>query len=119
MSIKKDHVHEIIPVVADCFPLLATEPPATLLKHPQFPLAPAYSCQGLTLDKIVIDVTHLAFSRGQLYTAVSRVRRRDDLVILSNTENIKKNYIRGTITVIMRNDIAKQPKRSEALLVSI
>ena len=49
----------------------------------QFPLAPAYattfnSCQGLTLDKVGIDVTNPVFSHGQLYTAMSRIRKRED-----------------------------------------
>ncbi|KIJ55967.1 hypothetical protein M422DRAFT_151019, partial [Sphaerobolus stellatus SS14] len=53
----------------------------TLIRK-QFPLAPAYattfnSCQELTLDRIVIDLTRPVFSHGQLYTAMSRVRHRD------------------------------------------
>ena len=49
----------------------------------QFPLAPAYattfnSCQGLTLDKVGVDLTNPVFSHGQLYTALSRIRKRDD-----------------------------------------
>jgi ATP-dependent DNA helicase PIF1 len=53
------------------------------LQRKQFPLAPAYattfnSCQGLTLDKVGIDLTSPVFSHGQLYTALSRVRHRDD-----------------------------------------
>jgi len=52
----------------------------TLLRK-QFPLAPAYattfnSCQGLTLDRVIIDLTRPVFSHGQLYTALSRVRHR-------------------------------------------
>ena len=50
----------------------------TLLRR-QFPLAPAYattfhSCQGLTLDRISVDLTHPVFTHGQLYTALSRIR---------------------------------------------
>ena len=49
----------------------------------QFPLAPAYattfnSCQGLTLDKVGIDLISPVFSHGQLYTAMSRMRKRED-----------------------------------------
>ena len=49
----------------------------------QFPLAPAYattfnSCQGLTLDKVGVDATNPVFSHGQLYTALSRIRKRED-----------------------------------------
>jgi hypothetical protein len=53
----------------------------TLLRR-QFPLAPAYSttihsCQGLTYDKIGIDLTSPVFTHGQLYTALSRIRHRE------------------------------------------
>lgn len=49
----------------------------TLLRR-QFPLAPAYattfnSCQGLTLDRVGVDLTVPMFSHGQLYTALSRI----------------------------------------------
>jgi ATP-dependent DNA helicase PIF1 len=52
----------------------------------QFPLAPAYattfnSCQGLTLDRVAVDLTTSAFSHGQLYTALSRVRQRDHCAV--------------------------------------
>lgn len=52
----------------------------TLLRR-QFPLALAYattfnSCQGLTLDRVGVDLTHPVFSHGQLYTALSRIRNR-------------------------------------------
>lgn len=58
----------------------------TLLRK-QFPLAPAYastfhSCQGLTLDQVGIDLTHPVFTHGQLYTALSRVRNRSNMVVL-------------------------------------
>ncbi|KIJ48532.1 hypothetical protein M422DRAFT_112442, partial [Sphaerobolus stellatus SS14] len=59
------------------------------LVRKQFPLAPAYattfnSCQGLTLDKVVIDLTQPVFSHGQLYTALSRVRHRDHAKVRLN-----------------------------------
>jgi hypothetical protein len=45
----------------------------------QFPLRLAYattfnSCQGLTLDRVVLDLTMPVFAHGQLYTSLSRVR---------------------------------------------
>ena len=57
----------------------------TLIRK-QFPLAPAYattfnSCQGLTLDIIGMDLTKPVFSHGQLYTALSRVRKREHVLI--------------------------------------
>ena len=47
----------------------------------QFPLRLGYattfnSCQGLTLDRAVLDLRIPPFSHGQLYTSVSRVRHR-------------------------------------------
>ena len=58
----------------------------TLIRR-QFPLAPAYastfhSCQGLTLDCIGVDLTHLVFTHGQLYTALSRVWDHNSLMVL-------------------------------------
>jgi len=52
----------------------------------QFPLAPAYastfhSCQGLTLDSVGVDLTEEVFTHGQLYTALSRIRRRSDAIV--------------------------------------
>jgi hypothetical protein len=52
----------------------------------QFPLAPAYastfhSCQGLTLDRVGIDLTQDVFTHGQLYTALSRIRHRSDAIV--------------------------------------
>src|SRR5882762_12006044 len=57
----------------------------TLLRK-QFPLAPAYattfnSCQGLTLDRVGVDLTRPVFSHGQLYTALSRICHRSDVKI--------------------------------------
>ncbi|KIJ44624.1 hypothetical protein M422DRAFT_167885 [Sphaerobolus stellatus SS14] len=68
----------------------------TLLRK-QFPLTPAYattfnSCQGMTLDKIGIDLTRPVFSHGQLYTALSRVRHRSHArVRLGNGEHSTEN----------------------------
>lgn len=51
------------------------------LHRRQFPLTLAYattfnSCQGLTLDRIGVDLRRPVFSHGQLYTALSRIRNR-------------------------------------------
>jgi ATP-dependent DNA helicase PIF1 len=68
----------------------------TLLRR-QFPLALAYattfhSCQGLTLNKVGIDLSTPLFTHGQLYTALSRVRRRTDACVLIDQDNpITKN----------------------------
>jgi ATP-dependent DNA helicase PIF1 len=57
----------------------------TLIRR-QFPLAPAYSTtihssQGQTYDKVGIDLTKPVFTHGQLYTALSRVRCREDALV--------------------------------------
>lgn len=64
-----------------------TLPSGHTLLRKQFPLAPAYastfhSCQGLTLDCVGIDLTHPVFTHGQLYTALSRVRCRNNMMVL-------------------------------------
>lgn len=55
--------------------------PATLV---QFPIVPAYGitihkAQGLTLEKVVLNPS--TFAPGQLYTALSRVRNVENLVL--------------------------------------
>ena len=57
----------------------------TLLRR-QFPLVPAYSttfhgCEGLTFDRIGVDLTRPASTRGRLYTALSTVRRGEDVIV--------------------------------------
>jgi ATP-dependent DNA helicase PIF1 len=79
-----------------CFEFTMPSTVHTLLRR-QFPLAPAYattfnSCQGLTLDRCAIDLTTPAFSHGQLYTALSRVRRREHCAVrLTNSDNSTQN----------------------------
>lgn len=53
------------------------------VRRRQFPLRLAYSttfnsCQGLTFDMVVIDGRCDVFAHGQLYTALSRVRAREN-----------------------------------------
>lgn len=55
------------------------------LSRLQYPLAPAYctifqGCEGRTYDKVAVDLTR-PVTRGQLYTALSRVRRREDVML--------------------------------------
>ncbi|KAJ8590070.1 hypothetical protein M405DRAFT_816876 [Rhizopogon salebrosus TDB-379] len=58
-----------------------------------FPLRPAYAttfngCQGLTLDKTVLDLRCDVFVHGQLYTALSRIRvRGDSRMLFSDDKN--------------------------------
>ncbi|KAG2139347.1 hypothetical protein DEU56DRAFT_735691 [Suillus clintonianus] len=64
-------------------------PPCTswTVHHLQFPLHLAYAtpfngCQGLTLDKTILDLRCNVFTHGQLYTALSRICQRQDSHIL-------------------------------------
>jgi hypothetical protein len=64
----------------------------------QFPLRLAYattfnSCQGLTLDRVVLDLTLPVFAHGQLYTSLSRVRSAVDIRILRDPNEIDQNTI--------------------------
>lgn len=65
--------------------------PWTVLRR-QIPLRLAYaatfnSCQGLTLDRCVVDLRTPVFSHGQLYTSLTRVRHRDHLRALYDADN--------------------------------
>lgn len=65
-----------------------TPPRASWTVHRlQFPLRLAYAstfngCQGLTLDRTVLDLRCEVFAHGQLYTALSRIRIRNDSRVL-------------------------------------
>lgn len=65
--------------------------PWTIVRR-QIPLRLAYattfnSCQGLTLDRVVVDLRTPVFAHGQLYTALSRTRRRNDCIALIDSES--------------------------------
>lgn len=67
----------------------------TILRR-QFPLRLAYAttfngCQGLTLSKAALDLRIDPFAHGQLYTALSRVRKREDALVLFSEGNEEKS----------------------------
>ena len=52
----------------------------------QFPLQLGYAltihkAQGKTLDRVIIDIDRGAFTHGQLYVALSRTRKKEDMLI--------------------------------------
>ncbi|KAF9232085.1 hypothetical protein BU15DRAFT_55416 [Melanogaster broomeanus] len=66
------------------------------INHKQFPLRLAYAttfngCQGLTLTRTVLDLHTDSFAHGQLYTALSRVRKHEDSMVLYNQSNDAKD----------------------------
>jgi hypothetical protein len=72
-------------------------------KRRQFPVAVAYATtfhksQGVTLDKVGIDLRNHPFAHGMLYVALSRVRRADDVCLLT-TDKFRLN----DTTVAIRN----------------
>jgi hypothetical protein len=91
VTLAHDEEDILLPRITFTSPL----PSCHTLVRKQFPLAPAYattfnSCQGLTLDRLGLDVSKPAFSHGQLYTALSRIRRRQDALVYQ-TDPITKN----------------------------
>ncbi|CAD6959650.1 unnamed protein product [Tilletia controversa] len=70
-----------------------------------FPLRSAYAttfhgCQGLTLDKSVIDCTTPIFAHGQRYAAISRTRTRTDTQIYTpdGTSAVVNNIVYPELT---------------------
>ena len=58
----------------------------------RFPLCLAYAtafngCQGLTLDKTVLNLRCEVFAHRQLYTALSRIRNRADSRVLFSEDH--------------------------------
>jgi hypothetical protein len=76
----------------------------------QIPLRPAYattfnSCQGLTLDRIIINLRTPVFAHGQLYTSLSRVRQRDHARLLVSEDNVDAT----TVNVVYRRLLLPRP----------
>jgi tRNA A-37 threonylcarbamoyl transferase component Bud32 len=46
------------------------------------------SCQGLTLDRVVLDLTRPVFAHGQLNTGLTRLRTKGDIRILRDPAEI-------------------------------
>ena len=60
----------------------------------QFPLkvcsgVTIHRAQATTLDRIVVDLRSGVFDHGQLYVALSRVRRPEDLCFLLRPEHVE------------------------------
>jgi hypothetical protein len=98
-----------------------TPPHASWTVHrPQFPLRPAYATtfdghQGLTVDKTVLDLHCDVFIHGQLYTALSHIRIRDDsLILFSDTKNDYdyniKHHMQRAVTRIRSANVLDQPR---------
>mgnify|MGYP003622942105 CR=1 FL=1 len=71
------------------------------VQRKQFPLRLAYattfnSSQGLTLDRMVLDLRQGVFAHGQLYTALTRIRHRSH----GRTLFTPTNVLRETTNVV-------------------
>lgn len=72
----------------------------------QFPLQLGYAltihkAQGKTLDRVIIDIDRGAFAHGQLYVALSRTRKKEDMLIkrgLSEDDIIFSPRIKSFLT---------------------
>jgi ATP-dependent exoDNAse (exonuclease V) alpha subunit len=68
------------------------------MKCRQFPIMLAFAMtinksQGQTFDRVGLLLISQVFSHGQLYVAMSRIRRSDALKILSSGPNTTKNVV--------------------------
>lgn len=64
----------------------------------QFPLIPAFvlsihKAQGQTLEKVGLDLSRHPFAHGMLFTALSRVRRKDGVCIYRPQFTPVKNIV--------------------------
>jgi hypothetical protein len=80
----------------------------------QFPLRPAYAttfsgCQGLTLDKTVLDLRCDVFVHGQLYTPLSHIRARGDSRILFSDD--KNDYDYNTSNVVYKESLLESDQQ--------
>ena len=81
----------------------------------QFPLQLGYAttihkAQSKTLDKVVIDTDRGIFAPGQLYVALSRTRRREDMCIKTNL-SAKDVILDKRIEQFLNSGLNKNEKR--------
>jgi len=82
----------------DSFPIMRT----------QFPLRLAYGitynkCQGMTLNKTLVDTIHPAFSHGHAFVATSRVRDKDGLKFFCSQSSVHPNGFQTGDMPLMKN----------------
>ena len=72
----------------------------------QFPLRLAYSvtynkCQGMTLDKVLVDTVDSPFSHGHTFVATSRVRNKNNMKFFCSAESTHDNpFTRNTMPTV-------------------
>lgn len=93
----KEHIYDIPRINFEFTPKFA---PFTVTRR-QYPLRLAYattfnSCQGLTLQRVVLNLRTSVFAHGQLYTAFSRVRNHRDMQVLLDA-SIDRSHIHNEV----------------------
>ena len=88
----------------------------------QFPLRPGYAktinrSHGATIDKCAIDLREHPFTHGQLYVALSRVRSREDIIILVSGENANRAHAktRNVVYTELLDEMDLKPHNASVL----
>ena len=82
----------------------------------QFPLRVAYAVtihksQGMTLNKVVVELGDYDFTRGLTFVAISRVRAIGDIVFRSEIRSERLQKLGGT-TNLLKEDIIRRGRLS-------
>lgn len=83
------------------------------LQRSQFPLRPAYAVtfnksQGKTLQRAVVDLRNPSFAHGQLYVALSRVRTRNDIMVLCDPATLRRTPYGHPCHIVTMNVVERK-----------
>ena len=89
----------------------------TTMTRRQYPLRLAYAstfngCMGVTLDRCVVDIRNNPFTHGHLYVAMSRVRKRKDVRIVANADDLSRKGWGTARNVVWRELLAESSQRA-------
>lgn len=88
---------------------LGAERPYSLLSRTQLPLVPGWAmtihkAQGMTLDKVVVDLTKM-FCQGQAYVALSRARSLFGLKVVGSEKGLDNAVANPEVTEFMERTV--------------